>query len=534
MNFIDEKGFNDLQASLDGRSESGVEPSFVSGSAGALFNGAANGFAQVSSQAIAGGYDSTEGASALFGLIDEDPTAAYPSPETIRQNAKWASDTLRPDPQTTGTMAQILFGVGDVGTRFATGFAVGGVGGGAALSGGSVGKERYDELISEGVDPNTALGAAAIRGITTGAGALLPSGVGGSLLARVASGAGINTATGIGGRAAESAALTGYKQGEEIKAFHAQDIAVDAILGGIFGGVSRLGIDVTHDQYDAALALKNAKSFNMDAMPGNPESVGDIARHAKVMDSAIDDILNDRAVSVDAESAAVSFTPREDIGAQQSHADIVKSVFDEEGYGRVYDEMTQAEARAAEIDRSQSQFAPEDLPEIPLPEDTATSPKSSQAPLIDSAELPRVTVGKESDGWTNSNAQFERDRSDRAGVTKKIEDLFAEGKTASQVVKDLGESISFVDRADRTGFVVGVRATLGIPSRADEEGKIEFQHWLRQRESRGNKGHEIPTDYGKTEPVDQVIASADKEIESAATEGRAYNAAIDCFLSRGN
>jgi len=180
----------------------------------------------------------------------------------------------------------------------------------------------------------------------------------------VASGAAINTTAGVGGRAAESAALKGYKQGDEIKAFNAQDIAVDAVVGSIFGGVSRLGMEVSHDQYDAALALKNAKSFNIDAMPGTPESVGDLARHAKIMDTALDDILNERAVSVDAESAAVTFTPREDVGANQSHADIVKSVFDEEGYGRVYDEMTQAEAKAAEIDRSQSQFAPEAVPDV--------------------------------------------------------------------------------------------------------------------------------------------------------------------------
>jgi len=493
MNFIDEKGFNDLQSSLDDRATSTVDPAFTSGSAGALFDGAANGFSQVASQALSGGYDSTDGASALFGLINEDASAAYPAPETIRQNAKWASDTLRPDPQTTGTMAQILFGVGDVAARFATGFAVGGVGGGAALSGGSVGKERYDELISEGVDPNTALGAASIRGITTGVGALLPAGVGGSLLTRVASGAGINTAAGIGGRAAESSALTGYKQGEEIKAFHAQDIAVDAILGGIFGGVSRLGIDVTHDQYDAALALKNAKSFNMDAMPGNPESVGDIARHAKVMDSAIDDILNDRAVSVDAESAAVSFTPREDIGAQQSHADIVKSVFDEEGYGRVYDEMTQAEARAAEIDRSQSQFAPEDLPDVIEP---------SVFKDIQSESFKDLLPG------------------DRVTPSRDLAGLRAGEEVHVQSVDDKG-SVNFTGADGKT---------LNVPRAAASEALdvgLNIRRPVVEEKA-------VPTEFGRTEPASEVMASADKEIESATTEGRAYNAAIDCFLSRGN
>ncbi|MHC8321200.1 hypothetical protein ACYZT4_10945 [Pseudomonas sp. GB2N2] len=500
MNFIDEKGFNDLQSSLDERAQSEFDPSFMAGSAGALFNGAANGFAQVASEAQAGGYDSTDGASALFGLIDSDPSAAYPGPEKIRENAKWASDTLRPDPQTTGTMAQVLFGVGDVGARFATGFAVGGVAGGAALSGGSVGKERYDELIGEGVDPKTALGAASIRGIVTGAGALLPAGVGGSLLTRVASGVGINTTAGIGGRAAESKALEGYKQGDEIQAFAAQDIAVDAILGGIFGGVSRLGIDVSHDQYDAALALKNAKSFNMDAMPGVPESVGDIARHGKLMDAAIDDIINDRAVSVDAQSGGVKFAPREDPSAGQaladgelSYADIVKSAFDEQGYGRVYEEMTQAEARAAQIDRSQSQFAFEDAPEVVEP----TAFKSIQSESFrDLLPGDRVTTTRDMAGL-------------RAGEEVHVNSVDEQG--AVHFSNKDGKGFSVPRAAASDALDVGLNIRRPVPD-----------------------SKPVPTEFGKVEPADDLIASADRAVEEAATEGRAYDAAIDCFLSRGN
>lgn len=664
MNFIDEKGFNELQSSLDGRTKSETEPSFVAGSAGALFDGVANGFTQVSSQAMAGGYDATDGASALFGMVDSDPTAAYPEPETIRQNAKWASDALRPDPQTTGTMAQILFGVGDVGSRFATGYAVGGPVGGALLSGSSVGAERYDELTDQGVDSKTALGAAAIRGITTGAGALLPGGFGSSLLSRVASGVGINVAAGAGGRAAEGTALNSYKQGDELKAFHAQDVAVDAVLGGIFGGISRLGVDVSHDQFDAALALKNAKSFNVDSMPGTPDSVGDIARHGKLMDTALDDILNDRAVSVDAEAGGVKFKPREAIdetapdeqtglaaddlspyqrntlraagvtddelgsmttsdamdrlvgdpqqthlltddtpeppegytrlyrgehqnqdrgvfetGEQddgkvggwftqdrdyadsyrdtqeqgrksqpgrvvfvdvpksqldrykvagselgkvgirtnedsyfinslrrndvidpqpyvpghQSYADIIKSAFDEEGYGQVYSEMTQAESRAAQIDRSQSQFTPEDVPEVVEP--SAFRDIQSES-FRDLQAGDRVTPSRDIAGL-------------RAGKEVPVRSVDEQGSV--QFDGPDGQPVSVPREATNDALDVGLSIRRPVPT-----------------------DKPVPTEFGETAPASTVIDAADKSIEDANTEGKAYDAAVDCFLSRGN
>lgn len=513
MNFISEEGFNEFQSALDRSRESDREPSFVDGSAGALFDGVANGFTQISSQAMAGGYDSTDGASALFGLIDSDPSAAYPQPETIRQNAQWAADTLRPDPATTGTMAQILFGVGDVGARFATGFAVGGVVGGALLSGTSVGEERYRELIKDGVDPETALGAAAIRGITTGAGALLPAGVGGSLATRIASGVGINTSVGIGGRAAESTALSDYKQGQEIKAFSAQDIAVDAILGGIFGGVSRLGIDVTHDQLDAAVTLKNAKSFNMDTMPGTPKSVGDIARHSKLMDTAIDDILNDRAVSVDAESGGVRFSPREmdapelvesprfDDGSvefasnpeQMSYADIIRSAFDEEGYTSVYAEMTRAEEQAAQINRSQSQFTPEDVESVPEPSAFREIESESFRDLLPGD---RVTASRDVGAM-------------RAGQELEVRSVSPEGD---------------VQLAARGSEPVTV-------SRAEAGQALDAGLSIRRPEPRDPA---VPVEFGRTEPASELAASVDREVADATAEGNAYNAAVDCFLSRGN
>lgn len=489
MNFISQEGFNDQQQALDSKADTEFDPSFTSGSAGALFNGIANGFVQVASQAQAGGYNMDEGAGALMGLISSDSVG--PSPETIRENALWASSKLRPDPETTGTMANILFGVGDVGARFATGFAVGGVYGGAVLSGGSVGEERYQELIRQGVDQKTALKAASVRGIATGAGAILPAGIGGSLLTRVASGAGINVAAGAAGRGAEGATLSAYqKQANELHAFSMQDVAVDAVLGAIFGGVSRLGVDVSHDQLDAALNLKNAKSYAIDGMPGEPLSTGDLARHSKAMDTAIDDLLNDRPVSIDAESAGVKFAQRN----LSENSRIVADAFYEEGYAGFYNEMVGAEARAADINRGLSEFAPEEVQSIPPPESIR---------MIETENLKGVEAGD---------------------VIVSSRDVGGIKAGRHMTLESISDSGDFYLRDGRTGERVSISA-------AEARDALDASYEIRRPIPRDP---DVPVAYDETSPASTVLAEADSAIESANTEGKAYNAAVDCFLSRGN
>lgn len=98
--------------------------------------------------------------------------------------------------------------------------------------------------------------------------------------------------------------------------------------------------------------------------------------------------------------------------------------------------------------------------------------------------LPRVQIPGQS--WVNDNAQADRDLADRMGVTARIEELFADGKTASEVRTALKKEGLFrkVAQEDETPFVVNVRATLGIPSRMGVEGEAEFQQWKAARDSR--------------------------------------------------
>ena len=118
-----------------------------------------------------------------------------------------------------------------------------------------------------------------------------------------------------------------------------------------------------------------------------------------------------------------------------------------------------------------------------------------QAEAQDDEAPPRVVVGKDEKGWLNQSAQNYRNQSDNAGLTKEIERLFSTGMTARQVESKIKGRLAFLPKEEITGFVVSVRATLGIPSRQAEEGKTEFAAWQAgyhkrnlQKQPKGNNG----------------------------------------------
>ena len=118
-----------------------------------------------------------------------------------------------------------------------------------------------------------------------------------------------------------------------------------------------------------------------------------------------------------------------------------------------------------------------------------------QAEAQDDEAPPRVVVGKDEKGWLNQSAQNYRNQSDNAGLTKEIERLFSTGMTARQVESKIKGRLAFLPKEEITGFVVSVRATLGIPSQMAEEGKAEFAAWQAgyhkrnlQKQPKGNNG----------------------------------------------
>ncbi|WP_066338941.1 LPD7 domain-containing protein [Azohydromonas lata] len=134
---------------------------------------------------------------------------------------------------------------------------------------------------------------------------------------------------------------------------------------------------------------------------------------------------------------------------------------------------------------------------VPLSSEPAGTVGVEQPP----ATPPRMQVGPNRHHWLNENAQWHRDVADRRGLTAGIEAEFAQGKTAKQVIKAMGKELEFLPIEDRPNFIVGVRATLGIPSQATSDGQQEFQAWKAEYDKRLASQSATPTQPQQEGPV---------------------------------
>lgn len=305
MSFVTDLAFNDQlaieQDALANPALNSPEPSFWDGSGTALFSGIAQGATQLALQAAQYGNDPDQ--AILFDVpTDEEEIARRAD---IGQQRLAVTERLRPDAQTNGTAAQILFGLGDVGTRFAFGAASGGLPVAAGGVGLSMGEQRFSELRGEGVDPKTAALAGAIEGTTLAAGAFLPAA---RMLAQpvadLAATAGANVALGAVARGGVGQVLesNGYaQQAQQYRALDAQAMAIDGLLGGAFWGLGRAmsGRPVASPEVvDAALAGNNGVHAQHGTAPGAPVDARSSAAHQNAMDTAIEQLSRGEPVSV--------------------------------------------------------------------------------------------------------------------------------------------------------------------------------------------------------------------------------------------
>lgn len=150
-----------------------------------------------------------------------------------------AQKSVKPEANSQGTAAQVLYGLGQfvpaIGATIAAGPAAGG-----AVAFGSTFEPTRQEFVEKGVDADTANTLAAIQGTANAFGMALPAGVGGTLAARLLSGVGINTGFGMANRFAIGETLSdhGYKDlSQQYRAWDGQAMLIDGVLGLAFGGV---------------------------------------------------------------------------------------------------------------------------------------------------------------------------------------------------------------------------------------------------------------------------------------------------------
>jgi len=234
------------------------------------------------------------------------------------------AQAYKPGPLRTGMAGQIMFDLSRIMTQVATGAGVaaatGGTGAtallaGAATTGAATTVGKFAELKKSGVDDKTALQVAAIEGLVTGGGVVVPAALGYKTLtqagvtgaksylgANVLYGAGANIGLGVTERAVVYDLL---HERYPAMAAHYQPLEVSALiaegaLGAIFGAVgARAGLHYRAQEItDAALVAREAKHAALDTAPGIPADPATANAHARALNTAMEQLLKGETVNV--------------------------------------------------------------------------------------------------------------------------------------------------------------------------------------------------------------------------------------------
>ncbi|EJJ3922785.1 hypothetical protein NI479_004913 [Salmonella enterica] len=254
---------------------------------------------------------------------------------------------IAPDPYTTGTAAQILYGLTDSVVRMAPGLLAGPVGG-AALYGATSGVNTYDTDVLQGVDNATAQQHALITGATDTALGFLPfhaaklnlakgmtdwaimgaqrmgrTGVADTIrsnlpLANEIMGNAIgNAALGIASRGFSSDLLRahGYNgMADQYDAYDKSAVAADMLLGIGFGHLSKTGLAIRdalrQRDIDAALTAAQHVFSETDAAPGMPVNVMSRDAHSMALNKAWNEMMTGDPVDVEGLVAHAEFLPK--------------------------------------------------------------------------------------------------------------------------------------------------------------------------------------------------------------------------------
>ena len=184
--------------------------------------------------------------------------------------------------------------------------------------GASESTRTYDQMRDKGVDNNTALVMGGISGLANAAYLKIPASLGiKQVLPDLAASVGLVDALGIAQRGLSSAMLesAGYPEmAKQYRAFDAQSIIADTILGGVFHGVARHSDYTALDGWqgfvdsiptmpwrktDEALLTKEARHKDTETAPGIPADPEAMAAHIKAMDEIEAAVSEGRAPNFD-------------------------------------------------------------------------------------------------------------------------------------------------------------------------------------------------------------------------------------------
>ena len=154
-----------------------------------------------------------------------------------RQVRAMAKKDFSVNPETMGTAAQIVYGIGETIPKAIGYSALGGQAGGALMFGADLGVNRAQELMDEGVDKETAINAGLVTFGTAAFGMRLPATFGKSRIASATIGAAVNTGLSVAELQGVNWVLQSQNYNELSKKYELNfvDLATSAIFGGVMG-----------------------------------------------------------------------------------------------------------------------------------------------------------------------------------------------------------------------------------------------------------------------------------------------------------
>lgn len=317
-----------------------------------------------------------------------------------------------PNANTAGGAAQLLHGIVSGVTEMSAGGLLAGPAGAAAVVGSSEGLNRKAELTEAGVDEDTANKSAALTATTSAIGALLPGGIGSTLVSKIASGAAGNAGIGMLNRYADSRILQagGYTDmANQQKVIDGTQILTDLILGGGFGFLAHLHSPEIEQLRNAPGARDAALTTNLalkdrDTAPGVPVDPAAANAHQAALEKGIADLMEGRPVDVsDAGVHDAEFLERPEAKDPQAEAAVRESISDNEFFGEGNERAVQdiLEGREPEVPTESR------VPYEPPAEETTAAANEGEKP-----EVTQTPPGEEREGAPDDSARILAEKPD--------------------------------------------------------------------------------------------------------------------------
>lgn len=532
-----------------------------------------------------------DAAEPLFG----DDAVAWLEDQRIR--AHDIARRNRIDPATTGFVGQTLHGAASVITQATIGtLATGTPMGGAVAAGGGTGYAEYNQLVEQGVDPETAKRIASITAVDTGVGVLLPMTIGGGLAGAAAWGASTNVALGAAGRYDSGRVLEegGYTEmAEHYKVLDSTAIATDLLMGAGFPLAGR-GVEkvkahfakgeeargkLTPEQLDAADVAARVVHEERDLSPGlhkTPESMNAHLEALRAVEDAVADGKDPGDVNIGPIVARMDMAPD---GAQAQAALEARAAVEAEipAEVKLEAERTRAEAETPvagtevgsitnPLPASAKDTAPvgawvaSDIPDL-----RGTPVMQVREMRVDELYLPELTE----DGRLQPEKQkYLEGYAERAKAGERPPNLYAvemedgrvrvvDGHRRAMAAKAAGQETVRVlvsplaDSPDGDGLRVTLTREMAakappeqVPTvdpsdtaavaKAGDIGTLEQAAVNQALDAMPDLRVPDPDRPGETIPARELLARLDKEIETAKQDGSLAQVAAACFMAFGD